>query len=159
VLALKKRSLPWKFSLYWIYFLHSGFFTTCACLENRVCPKIFHCIEYTFYIQDFWATCACPEKQSVPWKFLLYCIYFLHSGFLSNLRLSWKKNYPGIFHCIEIYFIIQDFEQLAFALKTVFDLKFFKPRGAAAPPVPPPRASMLRTKYCFLPNASFCRMS
>jgi len=31
-------------------------------LENRVCPRIFHLIEYVFFnIQDVWATCTCPE--------------------------------------------------------------------------------------------------
>jgi len=61
------------------------------------CPENFHCIKYTFYIQDFWTTCACPETQSVPW-----------------------------IHYIEyIFFIIQNFEQLALALKNRVSLKFF----------------------------------
>jgi len=34
--------------------------------------------------------CAYHEKQSLPWNFSLYRLYFLHSGFLSNLRLPWK---------------------------------------------------------------------
>jgi len=50
-----------------------------------------------FYIQDFLVTYACPEKQSCP----------------------------GIFHCIEIYFIIQVFELLALALKNRVALEFF----------------------------------
>jgi len=32
---------------------------------------------------------------------------------------------PEIIHCIEYYFIIQDFEQLATTLETEFALKFF----------------------------------
>ena len=89
----EKQSLPWKFCLHWNKHI-SG---TWACSENRVFPEIFHCIEYSFYIQDFWATCAFPEKQSVPW-----------------------------IHCVEyIFFIIQNFEQPALALKTEFALKFF----------------------------------
>ena len=100
-----KTELHWKFSLYWIYFSHSGFLTTCACPENRVSPEILHCIEYIFYhsgflskfvlslknrgprihstdyifsiIQDFWATCACPEKQSCPDIFTALNMYFI----------------------------------------------------------------------------------
>jgi len=60
--------------------------------------------------------CACPEKQSLPWKFSLYWIYFSHSGFLSNLCLPRKTE--CIWTCIEyIFFIIQNLEQLALALK------------------------------------------
>jgi len=36
-------------------------------------------------------------------------MYFLHSGFLSNLRLPWKQSCLGIFHCIAYTFYIQDF--------------------------------------------------
>ena len=77
-----KPELTWKFSLYWKYFLSFRIFEQLAlALKNRVCPEIFHSIEYTFYIQDFWATCVCPKNQSCPENF----------------------------HCIEIFFIIQDF--------------------------------------------------
>jgi len=208
-----KTECAWYFSLYWIYFLHSGFLSTFALgLKNRVCPDIFHCIEYTFCIQDFWANlrltwktacalyfslywiyflhswflsnfrltwktecarkfftvliilftfrsyeqlCACLEKQSVPWILSLYWIYFLHSGFLSHLRLPWKtacalkfftvlnilfniwifeqlalalrnRVCPEIFHCIEYTFYIQDFwAHLHLAWKTECALQFF----------------------------------
>ena len=97
-LALKKTVLLWKFSLQWIYFLYSGFLSTCACHENRVSPEIFHCTEYIFY----------------------------HLGFLSNLRLPWKKQscYEN-FRYSEYTFYIQDFYQLALDLKTEFPLKIF----------------------------------
>jgi len=66
-------------------------------LKNRGCPGIFHCIEYTFYIQNILPTCACPEKQRVPW-----------------------------IHCIECrFFIFRIFEQLALALKNRVALQFF----------------------------------
>ena len=83
----EKQSLPWKFSLHW----NNDFWGTCACSENRVFPEIFHCIEYSFYIQNFWETCACPEKESVPW--ILNSLYWVY------------------------IFIIQNFEQPALALK------------------------------------------
>jgi len=42
-------------------------------LKNRVCPEIFHCAEYIFFIiQDFLTTCVRLEKQRVPWNFSLY---------------------------------------------------------------------------------------
>ena len=44
-----------------LIFYYSEFWATCACPENRVCPKNLHCIEIFFIFQDFWATCACPE--------------------------------------------------------------------------------------------------
>jgi len=141
----EKTELPWKFSLYWIYFVHAGFLTTCACPEQSW-PVIFHCIEYTFYmqefwatcirlpwktegapnsqywlyifiIQDFWAACAWPEKQSCPDIF--HCIWtciFYQSGFLSNLRLPWKTELPRNFSLYWIYFLHFEFEQLALAL-------------------------------------------
>jgi len=135
---LRNLRLPWNFSLYWIYFLHSGFLTTCAspensfpwnfslywiyfyhsrflsnfalALNNRVAQKFFTLLNTLFYIQDFWATCACPEEQSAPWNFSPYGIYFLPFRILEQLGLALKKqSCPEIFHCIEIYFIIQDF--------------------------------------------------
>jgi len=112
-----KQSLSWNFTLYLIYFLHLG------CL-SRICPDIFHCIKYSFYIQDvwatcvcpenrvclnslyliyifyhseFWTTCACPEKQNLPWNFSLYWNIFCLSGFLSNLSLPCKQSLLWIF--------------------------------------------------------------
>jgi len=120
-----------------MYFLHSGFWATCACPENRV--------PWNFRIQDFWATCACPENR-VPWNFSLYWIFFLHSGCLSNLRLPWKQSalkfsLSGFlsnlslpwkteyslkfFTVLNILFTFRIFEQHALALKTECALKFF----------------------------------
>jgi len=112
-LALKNRVAI--NSMYDMYFLHSGFLSNLHLPWKTVCLEIFHCIEYTFYIQDFWATCACPEDR-VALEFFTVFNYFL----------SFKI-----------------FEQLALALKTEFALKFFKPGGAAAPLDPPPRTPML----------------
>ena len=71
------------------FFTVHDFWATCAYPQKQSLPWI-QCIEYIFYIQDFLETCSCPEKQSVPWYFSRYWIYFLHSGFLSNLRLPWN---------------------------------------------------------------------
>jgi len=72
--CLEKQSFPWKFSLYWIYFLPFKIFEQlCACPENHSFPWIFHCIKYTFYIPDFWATCACPEFALLNTFFTVTC--------------------------------------------------------------------------------------
>ena len=105
----EKQSLPWKFSLYWIYFLSfrifeqlafslknrvalkfltvlnhfydSGFWATCACPENRVCPEFTVLNIYFFIIKEFWATCACPEKHELPWNVSLYWNIFIIQDF------------------------------------------------------------------------------
>ena len=132
-----KMELPWNFSLYWNIFYHSGFWGNLRLPWKTELPWYFHCIKHVFFIiQEFWVTCACPEKTELPWKVSLYGIYFLHSEFLSNLRLPWKtegslnllyrihifiiqefwvtcafpekQSCPGIFHCIEYTLYIQE---------------------------------------------------
>ena len=80
-----KTELPWNFALYWIYFLHSGFLTTCTCPENRACPWNFSL--YWIYFLTFRIFIA---TLRLPWNFSLCWIYFLHSEVLSSLRLPWK---------------------------------------------------------------------
>ena len=98
----EKQRVPWNFSLYWMYFLHSGVLSNlhALALKNRGCPDIFHCMEYTFYIQEFWATC---------------------------MRLPWKTEGALIFFIVfNMYFLsIRIFEQLALALKNRVAQKFF----------------------------------
>jgi len=100
---------------------------------------------------------------------IMYCKFFHHSGFLTNLRLPWKTEFAlqiftvlnilftyrifeqlvlalknrvcPEFTVLNIYFLsFRIFEQLALALKTEFVLKFFKPGGGAAAP---PRTLLL----------------
>jgi len=67
-------NIHWTHCIEYISY-HSGFFSNSAlALKNKVCPKIFHCIKYTFCIQDFLATCACAEKQESALN-SLYWIY------------------------------------------------------------------------------------
>jgi len=113
----EKSELPWNFSLYWIYFLHSGFLTTCACPEKQSCPEIFHSIEYTFYIQEFWATCACPEKQSVPWNFTPYGIFFTIQDSWATCACPEKTVALKFFTVLNMFFTFRSFEQFALALK------------------------------------------
>ena len=144
---LSNLRLPWKTecalnSLYRISILyHSEFWPTCACSEDIVCPKIFHCIKISF-LSGFLSNL--PWRQRLPWKFSLYSIYFLHSGFLSICAcpekqcalnsLYWIDIFyhseflptfacpenivcPEIFTVLNILFKFRIFEQLALALK------------------------------------------
>jgi len=49
-------------------------------LKNRVCPKIFHCIEYIFYHSGFLSNSALALKKIVALKFFtvlnIYCLSF-----------------------------------------------------------------------------------
>ena len=93
-------------TLYWKFVHRSGFLSNFTlALENRVCPEIFHCIEYMFY----------------------------HTGFLSHLHLTWKQSLPWIFTELKHFLSFRIFEQLALALKTEFALKCFKPRRGLRP--------------------------
>ena len=62
----EKQSLPWKFSLYSIYFLHSGI------LSNLRLPWI-RCIEYIFLtvtcgeVRDWAGTISCKAKFASVW--------------------------------------------------------------------------------------------
>ena len=67
--ACPEKQLSWNFSLYWIYFLHSGV------LSNL----------------------RLPWKTDLRWNFSLYWNIFYHSRFLSNLRLPWKQSLPWNF--------------------------------------------------------------
>ena len=106
--------LPWHFSLYWIYFLHSGFLTTFTCPENRVSLKFFTVLNIFFTIQDFWATLCflyCPLRQS---QFELQCkrrreyrFTFYIQEFWATCACAKKQSCPDIFLCIEhLFFII-----------------------------------------------------
>ena len=100
-------------------------YTSTNCTDR---PQVnIHCIEHFFIVHDFWATCACPEKTELPWNFLLYWIYFLHSGVLSNLHaLALKNRGCPEFTVLNVYFLLfRIFEQLALALKNRVDLEFF----------------------------------
>ena len=85
-----------------LIFSHSDFWTTfLPCKTALPCPvkhEIFHCVEIFFIFQDFWATCGLPWKTECALN-SLYWIY--------------------------IFLIIQNFEQLAHALKNRVSLKFF----------------------------------
>jgi len=92
--------------------------------KKQSSPEIFHCIEYTFYIQEFWATCVCPEKQRVP-EFTVLNIFFIIQDF-EQLALALKNRVALKFFTVLKYFLsFRIFEQLALALKKRVALKIF----------------------------------
>jgi len=71
---------------------------------------------HVFFIIQTFEQLSCPEKH-LPWNLSLCWNIFYLSGLLRSLCLSWKNSVPWI-HCIEyIFSIIQNFGQLALALK------------------------------------------
>ena len=111
VLALKNRVCLEIFQIHCIeiFYIFQDFWATCACPENRICPGKFHCREYTFCIEDFWAICACPENQSLSWIHCMEYIFFNIQNF-EQLALALKNRVsPKIFHCIEIFYIFSGF--------------------------------------------------
>jgi len=63
--------VPWNFSLYGIYFLHSGVLSNlhALALKNRGCPDIFHCIEHVFLSIRILEQLALALKNRVARKF------------------------------------------------------------------------------------------
>ena len=128
----EKQILPWKFSLHWIQFLHSGF------LSNLGLP---------------WKT-EC-DLNSLYWIYVFY-----HSEFWTNLRLPWKTEFALKFFTALKYFLsFRIFEQLDLALKTEFALNFSN-RGGRPPRTlliltPCTSIQRKRTKKG-LPNISSC---
>ena len=59
----KNRVCPKIFHCIEIFFIIQNFEQLAFALKNRICPKIFPCIEIFFIKQDFWASCACPENR------------------------------------------------------------------------------------------------
>ena len=126
------QSVPWIHCIEYIFFIIQNFEQPALALKNRICPRIFHCIEIFFIVQDIWASCACPEKQTVHWIHRIECIFYPSEFWTTcacpekqslpwKCSLDWNQDFwvtcacsenrvfPEIFHCIEYRFYIQDF--------------------------------------------------
>ena len=107
IFLLRKTELPWNFSLSWNIFIFQDLWATCGLPWKTECAlNSLYWIYIYFNHSEFWTTCACPENWSLPWKlefalkFFIALKYFYLSGFLRNLRLSWKRVCHEIFRCI-----------------------------------------------------------
>jgi len=100
-----------------IYFLSFRVFEQPAfALKNRVALTFFTVLKYFFH-SGFLSNLRLHWKTRVALKFFTVLKYFYHSGFLSNFRLPWKQSLPWSHGTEYVFLIIQDFEQLALALK------------------------------------------
>ena len=135
-LALKNRRCP-EFTIFNVFFYYSGVLSNLRLPWKQSFPGIFHCIEYTFYIQNFWATCASPAKQNCPGIFHYTEIYFIIQDFWATCACPAKQNCPGIFHYTEIYFIIQDFWATCGCLENRVCPEIYRALGRGRPPRPP----------------------
>ena len=107
----EKTELTWKFSLYWIYFLHSEFLSNFVlALKNRVALEFFTVLNILSTFRSFeQLACACPEKQRVFWIHSTDYIFFIIQHCWATCGFPEKRSCSEIFYCIEIFSIIQDF--------------------------------------------------
>jgi len=138
-----KSSIVLKFSLCWNIFYRSGFCATCACPENRVCPEIFHSIEYALYTPYFWATFACPEKESVPWNHCIKHMCFIIQKFWGTCVGPENRFCLEIFTALNYLWSFRIFEHLLLYLKRCsLHWNFSSPRGC-----PPPASHAYGLEY------------
>jgi len=77
----------------------------------------------------------------------IHCIQtFLPFAFFEQRALALKTVSPENFHCIEIYFIIQDFWATSACLENRVCPEIFQARVGAPPSHPPPRTPMVNIK-------------
>ena len=95
-LALKKVC-PKMFHCIEYIFHHSGFLNNFPlALKNRVCHENFHCIECSFTFRIF-EQLALDLQNRVSFEFTVLNIYFLSFGSFEKLALPWKQSLPWNF--------------------------------------------------------------
>ena len=105
-------------SLYWMYiFFHSGFLSNLRLPLKRELPWDFSLYWNIFYPAGFWATCACPDNRVCP-EFTVLNVYFFSFTIFEQLALSLKKRVALKFFTVLKYFLsFRSFEQLSLPLK------------------------------------------
>jgi len=84
--------LPWKFSLFWIHFVPFRILSNFAlALKNRVA---LHSLYWIYFLHSGFEQLALALKYRVCPDISLNWAYFLHSGYFSNLRLPWNCAAP-----------------------------------------------------------------
>jgi len=74
-------------------------------------------------------------------------IHFLSFRIIEHLALALKNSCLEIFHCIEIFFIVQDFSPTRACPENRFCAEIFQDRGGGGPPEPAPRTPMAAIKF------------
>ena len=94
----------WIYTQYTVLEIFSPFRTfeqLALALKKRVCPEIFHCIEYTLCIQDFWASCAFPKNKIALKIFTALNIYFfIIQDFWGTCACPENRVCPEIFQSV-----------------------------------------------------------
>jgi len=107
-LALKNRGCP-EFTVLKIHLLLFRSFEQLAlALKNRVALEFFTVLNILFTFRIFEQFALALKNRGCPW-FTVLNMYFLHSEFLSNLRLSWKTELSRNFSLYGCTFYIQNF--------------------------------------------------
>jgi len=120
-------------TLYWKYFHRSGFLSSLRLpWKTEFALKCFTVLNIFFTIHEFWATLRLPWKTEFALKFFTALDILFTFRIFEQLALALKNRVcpdftvlniyffiiqdfwvtcacPEIFHCIEIFFIIQDF--------------------------------------------------
>ena len=88
--------------------------------------KLFTVLKYFFFFQEFGATCGLPWKTACDMDSFYWIYIFLIIQNFEQLAHALKNRVcPEIFHCFEIFLSFRIFEVLTLALKTKVVMKCF----------------------------------
>jgi len=104
-----------------LIFYHWDFWTAFL-LWKAILPRNFLTALKYLYYSEFLRNLCLLGKQSLSWIFSLYLIYFLRSGVSATFACPQKQSVLE-FTVLNVFFILQNFEQLALALKIFTALK------------------------------------
>ena len=108
------------------WFFTIQIFEQLSCSEKQRCHESYHCVEIFFIFQDFWATCGLPWKTECALNSLCWIYTFLIIQNFEQLAHALKNRVClEIFHRFEIFLSFRIFEEFALALKTEFVMEFF----------------------------------
>ena len=106
---------------------------------TRIAPKWIYTVLKIFSQFTILEQLALDLKiTELLWKFSLQWIYFLYSGFLSNLRLPWKRELPWNFslYWICIFYHSGFLSNQLLSWKQSLPWNFSNPGGRPLPPTP-----------------------
>ena len=116
--------LPPLSARHWFFIIQ--IFEQLSCSEKQSCLETFHCDEKFFIFQDFSATCGLSWKTECALNSLYWIYIYLTIQNFKQLAYALKNRVcPEIFHYIETFLSFRIFEKLARAPKTEFVMKFF----------------------------------
>ena len=139
----EKTELSWKFSLCWIYFLHSGLLQLALALKHRRCPE-FKVLNIHFLPFRIFEQFALALKNRVALEFFTVWNILITLRIFEQLALALKNTVTlEFFTVLNMYFLsFRIFEQLALSLKNRVALKVFTVLNTVpwqGSPVPPAR--------------------